>query len=142
VREQGLAVDQDAEVAAIEARELELIAGTEAIGGAVAFAAAVPPARFAVVTSGSRAIASARLAAVGVPLPRVFVTADDVTAGKPDPEAYLLAARGLGVRADAVPGARGLPGRDRRGPGGGRHRGRCRDDACRQRPRGGGRRGG
>jgi mannitol-1-/sugar-/sorbitol-6-phosphatase len=51
------------------------------------------------VTSGSRAIASARLRAVGVPLPRVFVTADDVTAGKPDPEAYLAAAQGLGVRA-------------------------------------------
>jgi mannitol-1-/sugar-/sorbitol-6-phosphatase len=100
VREQDLTVDVDAEVAAIEARELELIAGTRAIGGAVAFAAGLPPGRFAVVTSGSRAIASARLAAVGVPQPRVFVTADDVTAGKPDPEAYLLAARGLEVRAE------------------------------------------
>ena len=100
VREQGLAVDVDVEVAAIEARELELIAGTRAIRGAVAFAAAVPPERFAVVTSGSRAIASARLRVVGVPLPRVFVTADDVTAGKPDPQAYRSAARGLGVPAD------------------------------------------
>jgi mannitol-1-/sugar-/sorbitol-6-phosphatase len=100
VREQGLTVDLDAEVAAIEARELELIAGTKPIAGAVAFAAAIPPERFAVVTSGSRAIASARLRTVGVPLPRDFVTADDVTAGKPDPEAYLAAARGLGVPAD------------------------------------------
>jgi mannitol-1-/sugar-/sorbitol-6-phosphatase len=100
VREQGLTVDLDAEVAAIEARELELIAGTKPIAGAVAFAAAIPPERFAVVTSGSRAIASARLAAVGIPLPRVFVTADDVTAGKPDPQAYRSAARGLGVPGD------------------------------------------
>jgi mannitol-1-/sugar-/sorbitol-6-phosphatase len=99
VREQGLTVDEGSEVLAIEARELELIAGTRAIRGAVAFAATVPPERFAVVTSGSRAIASARLRAVGVPLPRVFVTADDVTAGKPDPEAYLAAAQGLGVAA-------------------------------------------
>jgi mannitol-1-/sugar-/sorbitol-6-phosphatase len=99
VREQRLAVDGDAEVAAIEARELELIGGTEPVPGAVAFAAAIPPERFAVVTSGSRAIASARLAAVGIPLPRVFVTADDVTAGKPDPQAYLAAARGLVVPA-------------------------------------------
>jgi mannitol-1-/sugar-/sorbitol-6-phosphatase len=97
VREQGLALDADAEVAAIEARELESIAGTVAIRGAVAFAAAVPPERFAVVTSGSQAIASSRLRTVGVALPRVFVTADDVGAGKPDPEAYLTAARGLGV---------------------------------------------
>ncbi len=99
VREQRLDVAADAEVAALEARELELIAGTRPIEGAVAFAAGIPPERFAVVTSGSRAIASARLAAVGVPPPRVFVTADDVTAGKPDPEAYLAAARGLGVPA-------------------------------------------
>jgi mannitol-1-/sugar-/sorbitol-6-phosphatase len=99
VREQGLDVDVDAEVAAIEGRELELVAGTRAVRGSVAFAGAVPPERFAVVTSGSRAIASSRLRAVGIELPRVFVTADDVTAGKPDPEAYLAAARGLGVPA-------------------------------------------
>jgi mannitol-1-/sugar-/sorbitol-6-phosphatase len=97
VREQTLAVDVDAEVAALERRELELVAGTVAVPGAVAFAAAVPPERFAVVTSGSRAIAAARLAAVGVPEPRVFVTAEDVSAGKPDPQAYLAAARRLGV---------------------------------------------
>lgn len=93
----ALTLDVDAEVAALEARELELVAGTRAVPGALAFAAAVPPERFAVVTSGSLAIASARLRAVGAALPRVFVTADDVTAGKPDPQGYLAAARRLGV---------------------------------------------
>jgi mannitol-1-/sugar-/sorbitol-6-phosphatase len=95
--EHGLTFDVDVEVAALEARELDLVAGTAPIIGAVAFAAAVPPDRFAVVTSGSHAIASARLAAVGVPPPRVFVTADDVVAGKPDPEPYRTAAERLGV---------------------------------------------
>jgi mannitol-1-/sugar-/sorbitol-6-phosphatase len=93
----GLTLDVDAEVAALETRELELVAGTRPVPGAVAFATTVPPERFAVVTSGSLAIASARLRAVGVPLPGVFVTADDVTAGKPDPQGYLAAARALGI---------------------------------------------
>ena len=44
--------------------------------------------RWAVVTSGTRALATTRLAAVGLPVPEVLVTADDVTFGKPDPEPY------------------------------------------------------
>ena len=47
----------------------------------------------------------------GLPVPSVLITADDVTHGKPDPEAYLLAAAKLGVRPsrcvvveDAPPG--------------------------------------
>jgi sugar-phosphatase len=38
-----------------------------------------------------------RLRAVGVPIPQVFVTAEDVWRGKPDPEGYGLAAGRLGV---------------------------------------------
>lgn len=61
--------------------------------------AAVPRHRAAVVTSGTRATARHRLAAVGVPEPEVLVTADDVTVGKPDPTPYLAAAAALGVAA-------------------------------------------
>jgi mannitol-1-/sugar-/sorbitol-6-phosphatase len=53
--------------------------------------------RWAVVTSGARALAVSRLAAVGLPVPEVLVTADDVTFGKPDPEPYRRAAAALGV---------------------------------------------
>jgi mannitol-1-/sugar-/sorbitol-6-phosphatase len=53
--------------------------------------------RWAVVTSGSRALATTRLAAVGLPVPEILVTADDVTFGKPDPEPYRRAAAALGV---------------------------------------------
>jgi sugar-phosphatase len=57
---------------------------------------------WAVVTSGDRRLARARLGAAGV-YPPVLVTADDVTEGKPDPQGYLLAARLLSVPpADCV----------------------------------------
>jgi sugar-phosphatase len=52
---------------------------------------------WAVVTSGTRRLATTRLAAVGLPVPEILVTADDVTYGKPDPEPYRQAAAALGV---------------------------------------------
>jgi sugar-phosphatase len=65
---------------------------------------------WAVVTSADRRLADARLAAAGIVAP-VLVTVEEVPAGKPDPEGYLLAARRLGVEPtaclvveDAVPG--------------------------------------
>ncbi|MFE9926627.1 HAD family hydrolase [Streptomyces sp. NPDC005774] len=57
---------------------------------------ALPAERWAVVTSATRRLAEARLAAAGI-LPKTLVAADDITRGKPDPEPYLLAARVLGV---------------------------------------------
>jgi HAD superfamily hydrolase (TIGR01509 family) len=52
---------------------------------------------WAVVTSADRRLAAARLGAVGVPPVPVLVTAEDISAGKPDPEGYLRAAELLGV---------------------------------------------
>jgi HAD superfamily hydrolase (TIGR01509 family) len=51
---------------------------------------------WAVVTSADVRLARARLGAAGID-PPVLVTVEDVTAGKPDPEGYVLAARRLGV---------------------------------------------
>jgi HAD superfamily hydrolase (TIGR01509 family) len=51
---------------------------------------------WAVVTSADPPLARTRLAAAGI-RPALLVTIDDVRAGKPDPEGYLLAARRLGV---------------------------------------------
>jgi mannitol-1-/sugar-/sorbitol-6-phosphatase len=53
--------------------------------------------RWAVVTSASRALATVRLRACGLPMPPVLVTWDDVKHGKPDPEGYQLAAALLGA---------------------------------------------
>lgn len=52
---------------------------------------------WAVVTSSPRELGIARLRAAGLPVPTVVVGADDVAEGKPSPECYLAAARGLGV---------------------------------------------
>ena len=51
---------------------------------------------WAVVTSADLTLAQVRLAAALI-RPRLLVTAEDVRAGKPDPEGYLQAARRLGT---------------------------------------------
>ena len=51
---------------------------------------------WAVVTSADRRLARARLAAARIAAP-VLITAEDVSAGKPAPDGYLLAARTLDV---------------------------------------------
>ena len=95
----------------IERRQAEDTDGLRPIPGAAAALAAVRPDRVAVVTSGTRPLALARLAAVGIEPPAVMVFAGDVARGKPDPEGYLTAARRLGadpaealVVEDAPPG--------------------------------------
>lgn len=57
----------------------------------------LPGGRWAIATSGDRATATTRLTFGELPIPDVFVTADDVSNGKPHPEPYLRAAAGLGV---------------------------------------------
>jgi sugar-phosphatase len=68
-----------------------------ALDGAAAFLDSLPDTQRAIVTSGTRLIASSRLRAAGLRAPEVVVTFDDVTHGKPHPEPYLLAAERLGV---------------------------------------------
>jgi len=95
----------------IERRQTEDTEGLLAIPGAVAALGALRSDRMAVVTSGTRPLARARLRAVGIEPPAVMVFAGDVERGKPDPEGYLTAARRLGadpaealVVDDAPPG--------------------------------------
>src|SRR5262249_31738387 len=65
--------------------------------GACELVESVPADQFAIVTSGSRQLAIARLRAAGLPVPEVLVTAEQVDDGKPDPAGYLRAAELLGV---------------------------------------------
>ena len=92
-------VDAEAEAAAITAAEMVDVDGISAIAGVAAFLAALPADRWAVVTSAPRELASRRIAAAGLPLPPLLVSADDVALGKPAPDCFLLAASRLGVRA-------------------------------------------
>ena len=86
-------------VALIDAIELDDAASVTAIPGAAELLAAVPAGRWAIVTSGSLPLATARLVAAGLPIPDVLVTGQHVSQGKPHPEGYLAAARLLGVPA-------------------------------------------
>jgi HAD superfamily hydrolase (TIGR01509 family) len=90
-------LDAAAEFAVVEREEIELSRHLEPLPGARELVAAVPADRFAIVTSGSRALAEERLRAAGIPIPSVLVTADQVERGKPDPSGYLRAAELLGV---------------------------------------------
>ena len=53
--------------------------------------------QWGIVTSGSRRVATVRLATAGLPIPAVFITGDQVRRGKPDPQGYLWAAAALRV---------------------------------------------
>jgi mannitol-1-/sugar-/sorbitol-6-phosphatase len=68
--------------------------------GALAALANLPASRWAIVTSGDRRLAPARIGAAGLPAPRVLITTDDVVVGKPDPACYLLGAKRLGYPPD------------------------------------------
>lgn len=96
ISEEGLA----AEAADLERRESSDMDGVTALPGAADLLAAVSalsPVRWAAVTSGPRALMTARLRAAGLPEPEVLVTAEDVAVGKPDPEGYRQAASALRV---------------------------------------------
>jgi len=56
---------------------------------------------WALVTSGSLPLVTARMKAAGLPLPEVVLTAESVVHGKPAPQGYLLAAERIGVPASA-----------------------------------------
>ena len=55
---------------------------------------------WAIVTSGSEPVATARHRVAGLPTPEIFVTAERVERGKPEPDAYLLGASLLGLEPE------------------------------------------
>ena len=89
-------LDADREAAWIDAVELADVAGLSAVAGAGALLAALPTASWAVVTSCGRPLAERRLTAVGLPIPTVVVTSEEVAHGKPAPDGYQLGAKRLG----------------------------------------------
>jgi mannitol-1-/sugar-/sorbitol-6-phosphatase len=89
-------LDAEAEVREIIDREATDTDGLVAMPGAAELVRSVPTGRWGVVTSGPRDLQTIRLKFCGLPVPEVFVTADDVKNGKPDPEPYLKGADCLG----------------------------------------------
>lgn len=92
-----LDLDLEHEALALEQEEAKDLEGIVATPGALDLVAALPRKCWAIVTSATHGMAAARLEAVGLPIPRAFVTAEEVRQGKPHPEGYLKAASLLGV---------------------------------------------
>ncbi|MFJ5517006.1 HAD-IA family hydrolase [Streptomyces griseoluteus] len=85
-----------AETRRLIAHEESETTGITEVPGARALLDELPPTSWAVVTSASRRLAEVRMAAAGLPLPGILISADDVRRGKPDPEGYLLAVAAIG----------------------------------------------
>lgn len=79
--------------------EVADVDGVIPIDGVVAFLNSLPSDAWAIVTSAPRILAERRMAAAGIPFPRVIVTSEDVASGKPNPACFLLGAEQLGVSA-------------------------------------------
>ena len=92
-------MDVEHEADLLTQAEIAATEGIVAIKGAQALLRSLPADRWAVVTSAPRVLATRRLEVAGIPKPEVLVTAEDVTRGKPAPDAFLLAARRLDVEA-------------------------------------------
>lgn len=85
------------EIDLITTAESADVDGVVEIPGAADMLAQLSDQPWAIVTSAGRAVALARLAAAGLPVPSVLVTPEDIQRGKPAPDGYEAAARILAV---------------------------------------------
>ena len=91
--------DVEAEAAALDRAEVHDIEGLLVVPGAAELIAHVPDGRWGICTSGTTEVAMARLRFAKLPAPRVLISSEMVTKGKPDPEPYLETAKRLGFSA-------------------------------------------
>jgi len=88
--------DHEAENRLVEQAEIEDVADIVPLPGVIELLAALPRDRWAIVTSCTRPLAEVRIRAARLPTPGLFITANDIQRGKPDPEPYQKGAAGLG----------------------------------------------
>jgi sugar-phosphatase len=88
--------DHEAENRIIEQAEIDDVDGIVPLPGVKELLAALPHDRWAIVTSCTRPLAEVRIRAAGLPTPGLFITANDITHGKPHGEPYQKGAAGLG----------------------------------------------
>lgn len=93
-------LDVEAEAVRFTAAEVAETDGVVRIEGASELLGMLPADAWAVVTSAGLNLAKSRMHRADLPLPRLFVTSDDVKQGKPAPEPYLLAAKRMGLATD------------------------------------------
>jgi mannitol-1-/sugar-/sorbitol-6-phosphatase len=90
-------LDIEAEARLLQVAESVDFDGVTTLPGAAELLEALPAGSWTVVTSGTRALATGRLAHGGLPIPERLITAEDVERGKPDPQPYLAGAAALGI---------------------------------------------
>jgi sugar-phosphatase len=99
IREYLPDADHEAENREVERREIEDLEGVVALRGARELLSALPPERWAIVTSCTRPLAKVRIRAGGLPEAKHVITSDDIKHGKPAPDPYLKGAAALGFPA-------------------------------------------
>jgi sugar-phosphatase len=83
----------------IERREIADIEGIIPLPGVMNLLRSIPAEQWAIVTSGTFPLATARIKAAGLPSPKSLITSSDIKKGKPDPEPYLKGAAKIGLAA-------------------------------------------
>jgi mannitol-1-/sugar-/sorbitol-6-phosphatase len=79
--------------------EIADIEGIVPMPGALSLLDSILAERWAIVTSGTYELATTRIKAAGLPMPKNLITASDITHGKPNPEPYIKGAALLGIPA-------------------------------------------
>jgi sugar-phosphatase len=92
-------IDVSAGLKRIEDLEIDDVGDLILLPGAKALLESLPLERWAIVTSATKRLLVARLAAAKLPVPERLISADMVEHGKPNPEPYLKGAAVLGVAA-------------------------------------------
>jgi sugar-phosphatase len=90
-------LDAEAELRDLEQREIAESHDVIVIPGAARLLDSLPPHRWAIVTSGTRALATHRLRTAGLPVPERMITGTDIEQGKPHPEPFRRGAALLGL---------------------------------------------
>lgn len=93
-RDHSINLTENREMLAREAADVD---GVIEIAGAAAFLAGLGEHAHAIVTSADTRLMTARMQAAGLTVPPIAVTAESVTASKPDPEGFLLGAKLVGA---------------------------------------------
>lgn len=96
-RDHDINLRENAQMLADESADVD---GVVEIAGAAALLAALAPHPHAIVTSADVTLMTARMGAAGLTVPALAITAESVSASKPDPEGFLRAASELGVAPD------------------------------------------
>jgi sugar-phosphatase len=90
-------LDAETELRDLERREIAESYDVIVFPGAARLLTSLPLRHWAIVTSGTRDLASHRLKVAGLPIPELMITGSDIEHGKPHPEPYQRGAALLGL---------------------------------------------